>query len=304
MTMPDEYLQYPHRRAGMDQSFYEHSRLFERPAQAWPGGAPVALWITVHFDFFPMDTQPGPVSPIGGMEFAYPDYRVFTWRDYGNRVGAYRVMKVLRKHNLKASAVFNSAVAERYPRLLADVLAAGWEVIAGGVDMGRPLHGRLEAAEEIAIIDESLSTLRRMSGQPVRTWHSPAHSESFDTLHRLRERGVLHVADWVNDDMPYRMNTRHGAMLSLPLASEWADDYLMSQQHMTPPQYQRQCMDAFTALKAEAATRGGRVLSLPLHPWIIGQPHRIATLDHLLGDILKAQDTWSATAEDLATHFR
>lgn len=300
MPLPENYLDYPHRRPGLDHARYEHARLAGRPGPIWPGGRRVALWVTVAFEFFPMDMGAGPVTPIGAMEGPYPDYRTFTSRDYGNRIGAYRIMKVLARHGVRATAIFNSEVARRYPLLLRHVLEAGWEIAGGGVDMGRVIHGHTPLAAERAIIAESLSVLRQASGQAVTGWHSPAKSESFSTLDLLAEHDIRYVMDWTNDEMPFPLRTAHGELLALPMTDEWADNNILYRQHMRTDELQRQVMDAFTFLDEEARSRGPRLLSLPLHPWVTGQPHRIAALDRLLGRILANASVWPATGAEIA----
>lgn len=300
MVLPENYFDYPHRRQGMDHARYGYERLWERTHPSWPEGKRVALWIAVHFEFFPMDMSPAPVSAIGSMEGPYPDYRTFTSRDYGNRVGAYRIMDILAKHGIRATAVFNSEVARRYPRLLRDVIDAGWEIAAGGVDMGKVIHGNLPIGAERALIAESVSTLRERSGQEVVGWHSPAKSQSLNTLDLLAEQGIRYVMDWTNDEMPFALKTKGGDLLALPMTDEWADENILYRQHMRVAELHRQVTDAFRALDEEATTRGPRMLSLPLHPWVTGQPHRIATLDRLLGDLLAHASAWPATGREIA----
>ena len=107
----DDYLKYPRRRHGMDHDRYEWSMLHTRKKVAWPNGARIALWVTPALQWFPLDQQGKPFKPLGSLQTAYPDLRHYTLRDYGNRVGIYRIMKALGRHGIKASVPVNAAVA-------------------------------------------------------------------------------------------------------------------------------------------------------------------------------------------------
>ena len=200
----DDYLKYPKRRYGMDHDRYDWSILSDRKPIQWPGGARIALWVTVSLQWFPLDQQGKPFKPLGSLQTAYPDLRHYTLRDYGNRVGIYRIMKALERHGIRASAPVNAAVAARYPSLVKEIAARGWELVGHGLDMDR-LHYE-GMADEAAAISRSLEILRKHG--KVRGWLSPAKSESHQTLDLLAGAGIEYVCDWVNDDMPYPMRAR------------------------------------------------------------------------------------------------
>ena len=151
MALPDGYLSYPHRQRGMDHDRYDWSILFRRPRVEWPGGARVALWIVPSLEWFPLDMPSTPFRPPGGLERPYPDYWNYTHRDYGNRVGVFRVMKVLDALGIRATAAVNAAVCERYPAVIEAGKARGWEFVAHGlhdplipVDVGRATRDLLQ----------------------------------------------------------------------------------------------------------------------------------------------------------------
>ena len=117
-TLPDDYLEYPMRRYGMDHERYEWSMLPQRKHVAWPNQARVALWVVPALEWFPLNMAGVPFKPPGAMQTAYPDFRHYTLRDYGNRVGIYRIMKALQRHGIPATVAVNAAVAVRYPTLI------------------------------------------------------------------------------------------------------------------------------------------------------------------------------------------
>jgi len=205
--LPTDYLDYPLRRHGMDHDRYDWSMLPQRPPVAWPGGARIALWVSVSLQWFPLNMKGQPFKPPGAMQTAYPDLRHYTLRDYGNRVGIHRVMQALARHGIRASAPCNAAVARRYPSLIKACLDQGWELLGHGLDMDHLHHGALPVEEERAWIRQSLDILQEATGAPVRGWLSPAKSQSHATLDLLAEAGLDYVCDWVNDDMPYPVRT-------------------------------------------------------------------------------------------------
>ena len=296
MTLPPGYFDYPHRRPGLDHGWFAHRNLPDaRPVQ-WPGGGRVALWITVHLQHFPMDMPGQPFTPPGGMERPYPSYWDFTRRDYGNRVGVFRIMRALDEAGLRATAVMNSALAVRYPALVDQVARREWEVMASGVDMGHLHHGGLAIEAERALVQRSAHELRAAFGAGVTGWHSPSHSQSMNTMDLVAEAGFDHVGDWVNDDMPYPVTTKHGALTSMPLAWELSDQRVLFQQHQSSAAFGDAILRAHAALDAEVDARGGRILSIALTPWVMGQPHRIETLVRTLAALQARAGVWPASA--------
>lgn len=302
MGLPDDYLSYPRRRLGMDQDRYCYSPLPQRKPIEWPNGARIALWIIPSLQFFPLDMGAKPFKPPGGLERPYPDYWNYTLRDYGNRVGFHRVFRALDAHGLKASVAINSRLAERHPYLLNEIVRRGWEVVAHGVDMGKLHHGGLTEVEEQALISQSLDSLRQASGQKVLGWLSPGQSESTRTPDLLADQGVRYVCDWACDDMPFALNAS-GPLTAMPYGFEISDAHLLLTARQSAEGYAEQVLAQFEFLYREAGKQGGRIMALPLHPWLIGVPHRIAALEKVLAKIAGRDGVWSATGVDILDCF-
>jgi allantoinase len=294
-VISDDYLEYRKRRYGMDHDRYAWSMLHTRKKVAWPGGTRVALWVTASLQWFPLDQQGKPFKPLGSLQTAYPDLRHYTLRDYGNRVGIYRVMKALDRHGIKASVPVNAAVATRYPSLVKECAARGWELVGHGLDMD---HLHYEGmADESALISRSLETLREFG--KVRGWLSPAKSESRTTLDLLAAQGIEYVCDWVNDDMPYEMRAGGKKLYSMPHSADVDDATILIGMHHDEDELRDQLIDHFDVLYAEAASQGGRIMVIPLHAWVIGQPYRIGTLETVLSHILRRGGVWPATGAEI-----
>ena len=151
----------------MDHDRYAWSPLARRPPVTWPNGARIALVVMPTLQWFPLRHAAGPVPAQRQLRGSLPDLRAYTHRDYGNRVGIFRIMAVLDRLAIPASVPINAAIAERYPELLTEVVRRGWEVVAYGRHMGQSHHAGLERDAEAALLDEVLGILRHASGQPV-----------------------------------------------------------------------------------------------------------------------------------------
>jgi peptidoglycan/xylan/chitin deacetylase (PgdA/CDA1 family) len=304
MALDPDYLRYPMRRYGMDHDRYDWSILPRRPAVTWPNQAKIALWITVALEFFPLDQRGEPFKLPGGMVTPYPDLRHYTLRDYGNRVGVYRLLRLFDKLGLRVSWAINSRLAERYPSLLRTVVDRGDEVVGHGVDMDHPHYGGQPPDEERALIRDSLSVLRGASGQPVLGWISPGKSESMNTPDLLAAEGVAWFGDWINDDMPYLFRTTTMPLVALPHSSEINDRQILVDFRHSEGDFADQVADQFAFLAREAQTQGGRIMALTLHPWVIGQPHRIGALERALTAIVTEGGLWNASGDDIATAWK
>ena len=284
----DDYLKYPKRRRGMDHDRYAWSILPRREKVAWPGGARVALWIVAALEWFPLDMKGQPFKPPGALQTAYPDLRHYTLRDYGNRVGIWRVIKALERHRIRASAAVNAAVAVRYPSLVQALVAGNWEILGHGLDMDH-LHYEGMADEQL-LIQKSLALLPK-----VRGWLSPARSESSSTLDLLAAAGIEYVCDWANDDMPYRIQN----LTSMPHSADIDDYQILVANHHDEDAFRDQLIDQFDLLYDESATQGGRIMAISLHPWVIGQPYRIGALEAALAHIMRHPGVWPATGAEI-----
>lgn len=304
MTVPDTYLKYPMRHYGMDHDRYDWSNLFKRKPVTWPNQARVALWVAPSLEWFPMDLQSKPVSTPGGYNRPYPDFRNYSHRDYGLRVGIFRVMKLLDSLGIKGSVPMNSAVAERYPYLVNEVNDRGWEILGHGVHMGHIQHGAMEEKLERELVHESVTKLRMLTGQPIRGWLSIGKSESSNTPDLVKAEGIEYLCDWANDDMPYSFRTKNGPLWVMPHSQEIDDRLMLLDLTHREHEFVQQIKDQFDLLYEESNHHGGRIMSIALHPWIIGHPYRIRYLAQALQYIVGHKGVWSATGAEILDAFK
>ena len=298
-TLDNDYLKYPERSYGMDHDRYEWAMLHDRKPITWPNEKKIALWVNVSLQFFPINQQGIPFKVPGGMTKPYPDLRHYSLRDYGNRVGVYRFFKALDRFNITPTFAINTRLAERYPYLLGTVKERGNEILCHGYHMDKLHYGGQDIIEEQELVKRSLDTLRELSGQDIKGWISPAKNESENTPDILAANGISYFSDWVNDDMPYEFKTKNGNLTAMPLATELDDFFIILNNLHSAEDWAHQVEDAFEFLLKETETNGGRLLSLNIHPWVLGQPHRIKYLEQVLEKLSNHNAVWSASASDI-----
>ncbi|WP_371189340.1 polysaccharide deacetylase family protein [Thalassotalea maritima] len=303
MTLDKHYMQYPKRRYGMDHERYTWSMLAQRNPVTWPDNKKLAVWVNAGLQFYPLNQRGIPFKVPGGMTMPYPDLRHFTLRDYGNRVGIYRFLDMFDRYDVKPTFAISTALAQQTPYLMEQLVKRGDEIMCHGWHMDALHYGGQDNAAEAELVQQSLSILRELSGQAIRGWVSPAKNQSEKTPELLKQNGIDFHCDWVNDDMPYRFHTECGDMWSMPLSTELSDQYILMNNLHSEQSYLEQILDATDVLATEASEQGGRILALQIHPWLLGQPHRIGYLEQVFHALANRTDVWFASASDILDSF-
>lgn len=301
MSLDPSYLDYPLRRRGMDHDLYPWSNIAERGDFRWKGGARIGVALMVNVEWFPIQPGDAPFRAPGHMQTAYPDYRHYTSRDYGNRVGAWRLLEAFARVGAVATFAVNAVVAERYPALIEAIVAGGHEIVAHGRDMDDTIASPADEARERGIITGSLDTLARVTGVRPKGWMSIARSQSFATPRLLAEAGVSYMCDWVHDELPVAFSTEAGPVVNVPYNHELSDRQIITVQQQSAESFAEQIRDAWTWLDGEGAAR---LLPVTLTPYIMGLPYRIAALEGLLGWLAGRGDTVFLSAGEAAASYK
>jgi peptidoglycan/xylan/chitin deacetylase (PgdA/CDA1 family) len=307
MAVERDYV-FPELHAGMDHDHYAWSPLnASRPALRWPENARVALCVIVTLEHMEWSRPPGsfhPANLAGGYgPGPFPDVTAWSHREYGHRVGFFRVLDVLDKHGIKPTIAMDALTAEHYPFLVRHCLGRGDEIIGHGISVRQMITSQMSAEGERAYIQTSLQTLTRAVGKPPVGWLGPEYGESPRTPQLLAELGIRYVCDWVNDEQPYPLNVPRGELHALPIALPVDDVNALWDRHIDIDRYGQMIRETFATLYDEGAT-SGRLLVLHLHPWLIGQPFRISCLDGALGHIVEHQGVWAATGSEIIDWYR
>ncbi len=274
----------------------------ERPKLTWPGGARLALWVIPNLEFFGLDDpMPGVHNErIPRSKAKIPNVRAWAQRDYGNRVAVWRLMDVMTRYGIRGTAALNSDLCRFHPQIVEKAVALGWELMGHNQTNAVRLN-EMEPAAEKEAIETTLADIEKASGRRPRGWLSSGLSETWDTLDYLHGAGVRYVADWTNDDQPYRMDVAGGKMISIPYSFEVNDAPMFYYNKTSTAEFEEIIRRQFDVLWREGA-ESGRVMAICLHPFIIGVPHRIDSLDRALAHICRHPGVWLATGEEIVDH--
>jgi len=298
--MDKSYLEYPKRAYGQDHEFYEWRMSTKRPKLSWDNDAKVAITFIIPLEFFPLNPSGTPFKHPGAMVTPYPDLRHFTVRDYGNRVGVFRILEALDDAGVKATFAVNGEIAKRYPPLIESIKNAGHEIAAHGLSTDHIHHEGLSVDDEDKLIQETQSCFDK----PAKGWMSPARNQSSKTLERLGKAGTAYCLDWEMDQVPVTAMTENGDITLIPNSYELSDFTLLHTRKQTEESWLKQIQGAVFLLSEEHERFGSQMLGLTLTPYIIGQPFRIWALKALLAHIKDTDGVDVFTAANIDTQFR
>ena len=295
------------RKPGMDHQHYDWSPMSCRAILRWPGQARLALCVVIvleHMEWQPPEGSFQAANLAGGsVARPFPDYARISHREYGHRVGIFRVLDVLDKYGIKATVAMDALTAENYPYLVRHCLDRGCEIIGHGMSVSRMITSDMSQKEEEEYINESLSALTTAIGHRPVGWLGPEQGESFRTPQLLAQAGVRYICDWPNDEQPYPIKTPEGELFALPLMLELDDVVALAQRRVAVDRYAEMLKEGFDVMYQDGE-QNGRVLGLNLHPWLIGQPFRIGFLDDALGHMMRRQGVWAATGTEIIDWYK
>jgi len=271
----------------------------ERPRLAPLDGRPLMVHVVVNVELWPFDqAMPRGILPAPHGRSVIPDVVNFAWVEYGMRIGMPRLLGMLSERGIRASAFMNAACADTYPQCAEAMLAADWEFVG---------HGWIQKSlatedDEAAVIDKSLARLEKLTGKKTRGWLGPGIGETFDTPDLLKERGIDWLSDWYLDDLPVWMETKHGPMLAMPYTVELNDVPIWVVQNQSSDEMLKRVEATLDVVGAEL-DRSPQVMTLALHPHVIGVAHRMHYFARIL-DLLQARDdTVFVTGSEIADWF-
>ncbi len=271
------------------------SPIADRPPLKLPDGKRMAVWVIINLEVWSdQRAMPRTVLPPPMGKPLVPDLANWSWHEYGNRVGFWRLRDSFAKYGIVPTMALNGIVCEKYPRIAEAALEAGWEFMAHGYEQG-PMHG---LDDQPAAIGKTLDTIKAFTGSAPRGWESPGLTETADTLDFLAEAGIEYVADWVLDDQPVKLETRHGPVVSVPYSVETNDIPIFALQNQPSDAMLRRTIDQFDRLYEESAEIT-RVMAISVHPYLSGVPHRIGYLEKIFEYIQAKPDVAMWTGEQI-----
>jgi allantoinase len=258
-----------------------YSAIIDRAPLVLPNRARLVVWTIVNLEFWsisrPMARQVLP-APTG--QVLLPDVPNWAWHEYGMRVGVWRLFELFQRLGIRPTLSINARVCEEYPRVAQAAREAGWEFMGHAWEQ-MPIH---QVDDQAEMISKSLFTLEQFAGKRPRGWLGPGLTETYDTPDLLAAAGIEYIGDWVYDDEPTEIRTKHGPLVTLPYSVELNDIPIMLVQHHESAYFTTRCLDSFEQLYQEGASRA-KIMAIAIHPYISGQPHRIKYLEQLYKEI-------------------
>lgn len=265
-----------------------YSAIVDRPPLKLPGGARVVIWTIVNLEVWdisrPMARQVIP-APTG--QVLLPDVPNWSWHEYGMRVGVWRFFDLYKRLGIRPTLSINARVCEDYERVARQARDDGWEFMGHAYEQ-MPIH---KIEDQRAMIHRSMDIIQNFTGKRPVGWLGPGLTQTYETPDLLAEAGVKYIGDWVWDDEPSEIATRHGPLVTLPYTVEQNDIPMMTVARYESSYWLQRFKDGLNRLHREGGDRA-KVMAVAIHPYVSGQPHRIDYLEEIyayaqsLGDVL------------------
>ena len=282
-----------------EPGLYDYSPLADRPKISWPNGARIAFWVAPNIEYYEFDPPNNPGRKPWPKP--HPDVIPYSHRDYGNRTGFFRMMEAMAKFGVRGSVSLNVAVCQHHPEIIEACSKLDWEFFSHGIYNTRYTYNMTEAQER-TMIEDVISTIRTCTGQTTDGWLAPALSYTTNTFELLAEYGVKYTCDLFHDDQPQPVNVKSGRLISVPYSLEMNDTVVLSMMGKSMRHYADIMKKNFDQLYEEGA-ENPVVMCIPLHPFLIGQPHRIGIFAEVLDYITSHDKVWVTTGREIAEHY-
>jgi len=276
-----------------------YSPIVTRPKLTLPGGKQLAVFVVPNIEFYEYLPPPSPLRDPWPRT-PHPDLLGYGTRDYGNRIGLWRLFEAMDRFDVRGTVSLNVALLDHFPDILEACEKRNWDYLGHGLYNSRYFYG-LPEAEERAVIADCVATFRKYTGRQLQGWLSPAITFTPNTPDLVAEAGISYYCDWVHDDQPFPMRVRKGRLITMPYVMDTNDAVLWRTGH-EGEEFARMTKDRFDVLYREGA-QSARFMCIPLHPYIMGQPHRIKYVEDVLDYICRHDGVWMATGGEFADWY-
>jgi peptidoglycan/xylan/chitin deacetylase (PgdA/CDA1 family) len=289
---------------------YNYIPLPQRNPLRWPDGARVALILTFNLETWDLTKDTDRPYYAGGpailpdlLPGRVPDFPNFTWREYGQRVGLWRMIELFDELGVKASCTTNAVTIERRRAMTDAVLERGWELFTHNWEQGELLSDyALDPAKEREVVQRTLDAFELYTGYKSKGWLSSSLRGTLQTADILAEYGAKFYCDIMNDDQPFLLRTPSGPIVSVPYSNEINDFTFVTRKNYTTDQYAEALIEELDVLYAEGA-KTARIMNVGLHPHVSGRAHRIRALRLFIEHAKSLPGVWWATREEIADWY-
>jgi allantoinase len=283
-----------------DPGLFDYWPYDNRPKIEWPDGARVAFWVAPNIEFYELDPAVNPhrkpwPRPV-------PDISGYGTRDYGNRVGHMRMMRVLDRYGVRGSISLSTALCDHHPEIIELCKERGWEFFSHGIYNTRYTYG-MDEAQERAMIEDAMETIEKHTGQKCSGYLAPALTHTDITMDLFAEAGGIYTCDLFHDDQPTPVHVRSGQkFISVPYSLEMNDTIVYAVNKIEPRRYGEMIKANFDRLYEEGK-ESGVVMCVPLHAYQVSHPHRLAAFEEALEYITGHSDVWVTTGREIAEYY-
>ena len=291
---------------------YTHSSMPFRGPLKWPNDAKVALIITANLEYWDLVKDTDKPYYAGGPPILpdllpgnVPDFPNFTWREYGQRVGIWRLFKAFDDAGVPLSCTMNAKTALEIPELIEAVKSRGWEMLAHNYEQGELMTNFADDPDkEREIIKATLDVYEKEMGKPALGWLSSSLRGTLNTSDIIAENGLIFYCDLMNDDQPYLLETKSGPIVAVPYSNEINDFTLFTRRSHTNDEFVDILKCELTELLSEATEfKSGRMMNLGLHPHVAGRAYRMPAVREFLEFAKNQEGVWFATREEIARWY-
>jgi len=283
-----------------EPGLYDYWPYVDRPKIEWPGGKKLALWVAPNIEYYELNP---PVNPIRkSWPRPYPDITPYSYRDFANRVGHWRLMEAMDACGVRGSISLSTAVCQHHPEVIEACVERDWEFFSHGIYNTRYTYGMNEQQER-AMIEDSVKTVLDATGKRIRGYLAPALTHTEHTMDIIADLGFYYTCDLFQDDQPQPIHVKNGRLISLPYSLEINDHYAYNVYGLPPRQYTEVIKRQFDQL-LEEGQESGTVMCIPLHAYLVGRSHRIDPFREALEYcVSNKDDVWVTTAVEIAEYF-
>lgn len=283
-----------------DPGLYPYVPYDKRPKITWPDGKKLAFWIAPNIEFYELHPPANPVRK--SWPRPNPDVIGYSYRDFGNRVGHWRLMEAMDAYGMRGTVSLSAAMCQHHPEIIESCVARDWEFFSHGIYNTRYTYGMSEAQER-EMIEDSIRTVKEATGQRIRGYLAPALTHSLKTMDTIADLDFSYTCDLFHDDQPFPVKTATGRLISMPYSLEVNDHYPYNVFGYSPAQYTDMLKRHFDTLLAEGEDNG-TVMCIPLHAYLVGRAHRIDPFREVLEHVSQhADDVWITTGGEIADYY-
>jgi peptidoglycan/xylan/chitin deacetylase (PgdA/CDA1 family) len=282
----------PNPAAKLQPDRFDYLPSIDRPVIKWPNNARVAFWFAPNVEWYEYTPLNRPTQP---------QIDSYSYRDYGNRIGFWRMLDILDKYNIRACVCLNGATLEHCPEVKDAMVARNWDYMAHGFYNTRPITA-YSIDEERAYWADMIATVKKLTGKQIKGRLGAGGGNTVNTTDLMAENGLLYHTDWLMDDQPVPLKVKNGAKFIHVPYSYQINDAIVTGQHRDAEYFGQMIKDQFDVLYEEGA-QSGKVMCLSVHPYWIGKAHRAKYLDAALKYIKSHDQVWYTTADDIAEYY-